>query len=293
MAILVANGYFSWGIEASENQHKRKLSNDQFDKVILGNENKVILRDINISIEKGDLVMILGPVGSGKSSLLQSILNNMLVLDEEKVHKTKISINGSISYVSQIPWIQNNTVRNNILFFKNMDQDSYQKTINLCELTQDFVSLIGGDQTEIGEKGINLSGGQKARLSIARAIYADKDIYLFDDPLSALDVHVGEKIMKNCIIDHLKGKTRLLVTHSLNFLDVSDKIIIMKNGEISWQGNYELFKTDNLYSVYLNSLHQKNEKPNEISINQEESSNTDKTVIKEDKYLNLIITVMM
>ena len=215
-------------------------------KIILSTDLKIILKDINLSFEKWELIMILGEVGSGKSSLLQALLNNMLIMDENKSNKTKISINGSISYVAQTAWIQNDTLRNNILFYKEYDQVKYEKTLRLCELSQDLASLIGGDQTEIGEKGINLSGGQKARLSIARAVYADNDIYLFDDPISALDAHVGENIMKNCIVEYLKGKTRVLVTHAVHFLDLADKIIIMKNGEISWQGNYDAFKKENL-----------------------------------------------
>ena len=145
--------------------------------------------------------MILGEVGSGKSSLLQALLNNMLIMDENKSNKTKISINGSISYVAQTAWIQNDTLRNNILFYKEYDQVKYEKTLRLCELSQDLASLIGGDQTEIGEKGINLSGGQKARLSIARAVYADNDIYLFDDPISTLHAYVGEKIRRIALMN--------------------------------------------------------------------------------------------
>ncbi len=198
--------------------------------------------------------MILGEVGSGKSSLLHAILNNMLIKDDDKLEKTKIAVNGSISYVAQTAWIQNDTVKNNILFFNDFDPVKYDKIIKLCELNQDLESLIGGDQTEIGEKGINLSGGQKARISLARAVYADKDIYLLDDPLSALDAHVGEKIMVNCISEHLKGKTRILVTHAVHFFDKADKIIIMKNGEIKWMGDYQSFQKESFFQEYVKVL---------------------------------------
>ena len=197
-------------------------------------------------------------MGSGKSSLLQAILNNMLPTKEN----SKIYINGSISYVRQIPWIQNDTVRNNILFFQKRDDTKYKKIIDITELKTDLENLSGGDLTEIGEKGVNLSGGQKARIALARALYSDKDIYFLDDPISALDANVGMKIMKNCIINYLKGKTRILVTHSLQYVPFADRIIYMKDGEIHWFGNYEEIKKEYFYKDFYekskNPLQKKN-----------------------------------
>ncbi len=131
---------------------------------------------------------MVGNVGSGKSSLLSSILGEMIKLNG------KINLNGSISYIPQQSWIQNATVKENILFGKLYDKDFYDKIVSACALTPDFNILPAGDQTEIGEKGINLSGGQKQRISLSRAVYSDSDIYLLDDPLSAVDAHVGRQL---------------------------------------------------------------------------------------------------
>ena len=116
-------------------------------------------------------------------------------------------------------------------------------------MKSDLEILKGGDQTEIGEKGINLSGGQKARISIARALYSDCDIYMFDDPISALDANVGKNIINNCICDYLKNKTRLLVTHALQYCSYADRIIYMKNGKINWIGGYNELKEQGFFKV--------------------------------------------
>ena len=199
------------------------------------NDEELVLKNINLEIKKGEFVCVIGEVGSGKTSLVQAILNNLISLTPRS---TKLIVNGSISYVSQESWIQNTTVQNNILFSRDLDVDKYENILRLCELKQDLSVLVGGDFTEIGEKGVNLSGGQKARISIARAMYSDGDIYIFDDPISALDAHVGKNIMINCIAGYLKNKTRILVTHALQYTSFADRIIYMKNGEINWVGKY-------------------------------------------------------
>jgi ABC-type transport system involved in cytochrome bd biosynthesis fused ATPase/permease subunit len=197
---------------------------------------------------KGEFICIIGNVGSGKSTLLQAILNNLIQVEKEKFN-TKLIVNGTIAYTSQIAWIQNNTVRNNILFYKKYDEEKYNNIIKLSELKSDLEILEGGDQTEIGEKGINLSGGQKARISIARALYSDCDIYLFDDPISALDANVGKNIINNCLCDYLKSKTRILVTHALQYCSCADRIIYMNNGKISWSGTYNELKKQGFFKV--------------------------------------------
>ena len=222
-------------------------------------------------MRKGEFICIIGEVGSGKSSLIQAILNNMMI---EKNNDTKIIVNGTISYVGQEAWIQNNTVQNNILFYQPYNAEKYQKILDLCELKQDLNSLTGGDLTEIGEKGVNLSGGQKARISLARAMYCDNDIYILDDPISALDAHVGKNIMHNCIINYLKEKTRILATHALQYTSFADRIYYMKNGEINWEGTYEELIHQKFYSQFaekINSKIEKNEN-NEIS-NKEDIKN--------------------
>ena len=131
------------------------------------------------------------------------------------------------------------TIRDNILFGLDYEEQKYNETIKICELTRDLEILPDHDQTEIGEKGINLSGGQKARISLARAIYADREMILLDDPISALDANVKKKIFENVLLDHLKDKTVILVTHAIDFLHLVDRIVVFNEGEIVLQGSYE------------------------------------------------------
>ena len=196
------------------------------------------LKNISLEIKKGEFIGIIGEVGSGKSSLLQALLNNMIILTNNSDKNKCIYINGSVSYVPQIPWIENATLKENIIFNNKYNEEFYNKVIDLCELKVDIDSLIGADQTEIGEKGINLSGGQKARVSLARAIYSNCDITILDDPISALDANVGHNIMTKLIMKELKGKTRILVTHALQYLNNCDKIYYMNLGRIEWVGSF-------------------------------------------------------
>ena len=236
------------GLGISEKKGKKKI-----------NPLEPILKNINFEIKQGEFVCIIGEVGCGKSSLLQAILNNMLSLQRG----SKIYVNGSISYVSQIPWIRNATIKDNILFYQPYEEEKYNEVIELSQLRPDLEIFEAGDLTEIGEKGVNLSGGQKARISIARALYADKDIYLFDDPISALDANVGMKVMKNCIIKHLSGKTRILVTHALQYVSFSDRIIYMNKGEIKWMGTYEEIKEQEFFKVFYEKMKKESEKEDE------------------------------
>ena len=150
-----------------------------------------------------------------------------------------VELNGSVAYVAQEAWIQNTTLKNNVLFGKDFDERRYQRAVTVCELQADIAMLPAGDQTEIGEKGINLSGGQKQRVSMARAVYADADVYLLDDPLSAVDAHVGKSIFENCIVGALRGKTRILVTHQLQYLSKVDLVVVIKDHTFAEIGTYE------------------------------------------------------
>ena len=202
-----------------------------------GIEYDVTLKNINLEIKQGEVLGIIGEVGCGKSSLLQAILNCLILLNPKECDG--VHINGKIGYASQMSWIQNETIRNNILFFKKYDRSKYEEVLERCQLKYDLDILEGRDLTEIGEKGVNLSGGQKVRVSLARTVYADPDIYLFDDPISALDANIGKKIMNDLIINYLKGKTRVIVTHALQYLQYMDRIIYMKNGRIEWSGTFQ------------------------------------------------------
>uniref|UniRef100_A0A182J6S8 ABC-type glutathione-S-conjugate transporter n=1 Tax=Anopheles atroparvus TaxID=41427 RepID=A0A182J6S8_ANOAO len=168
-ALTIKDGTFSWGEETPT------------------------LKNINLSLRKGQLSAIVGTVGTGKSSLISALLGEM-----EKISGV-VNTDGSIAYVPQQAWIQNATLRDNILFGKPFDQKKYDNVIDCCALRPDLAMLPGGDTTEIGEKGINLSGGQKQRVALARAVYADAEVYLFDDPLSAVDAHVGKHIFEKVV----------------------------------------------------------------------------------------------
>ena len=229
--------------------------NDDSSKKVINPLNP-ILKNINFEIKNGEFICIIGEVGSGKSSLLQSILNNLIPLNP----KTKIYLNGSVSYVSQVPWICNATVKSNILFHNSFIEEKYNKVIELSCLRPDLEILEGGDLTEIGEKGINLSGGQKARIALARALYSDNDIFIFDDPISALDANVGMKVMKNCILGHLKEKTRILATHALQYISFADRIIYMSKGEIKWVGSYNEIKGQNFFLEFYEKMQKTEEK---------------------------------
>jgi ATP-binding cassette, subfamily C (CFTR/MRP), member 1 len=200
------------------------------------------LSNIDLTVLKGELLMVIGQVGSGKSSLLAAILGEIpsVLHDGSKAYtRRSVEIAGAISYVPQEAWIRNQTVKNNIVLpGATLDERKYRNAIKACALSSDLKILPAGDQTEIGERGINLSGGQKQRINIARALYAARDIVLLDDPLSAVDAHVGKHLFRHCISNGMKGKTRVLVTHQLQFLSMADRIVIMANGAISNIGTY-------------------------------------------------------
>jgi len=197
---------------------------------------KTVLKNINLEVKEKELIAIVGHVGSGKSSLISS-----LVGDLDKTKGT-VAVKGSVALVTQQAWIQNATLKNNILFSKELNEEKYQKVIEACCLLPDLKILPAGDQTEIGEKGINLSGGQKQRVSIARAVYNNADIYLFDDPLSAVDAHVGKSIFRDVLSNTtgmLRNKTRVLVTHAVHYLPYVDRIIMIKDGAIAEEGTFD------------------------------------------------------
>lgn len=192
---------------------------------------KAALKNLNLTIENGELCAVVGRVASGKSTLCSAVLN------ETFLAKGEITLQGEVAYAAQSPWILNATVRENILFGKPMDEDRYNRVITACQLEHDLTLLEDGDLTDIGEKGINLSGGQKARVSVARAAYSDADVVILDDPLSALDPEVAAALFNDCITgDLMAGKTRLLVTNQLQFLSQCDHVVVLKKGEVMEDG---------------------------------------------------------
>ncbi|KAF7219965.1 ATP-binding cassette sub-family C member 2 [Nothobranchius furzeri] len=208
------------------------------------------LKNLSLDIKPGRLVAVVGAVGSGKSSLMSALLGEM--------HCTKgfINIQGSLAFVPQQAWIQNATLRDNILFGSPYEDKKFQNVIEACALGPDLKLLAAGDLTEIGEKGINLSGGQKQRVSLARAAYSQADIYLLDDPLSAVDAHVGKHIFDKVIGPNgiLKNKTRILVTHGISFLPFVDEVVVLVDGRVSEFGSYKSLRASKgAFSEFLDT----------------------------------------
>lgn len=198
------------------------------------------LEDINLQLGRRKLVAVIGPVGAGKSSLIQAILGEL------PGESGTLRINGSYSYAAQEPWLFTGTVRQNILFGLDWDKHRYRTVVKKCALERDFELLPFGDKTIVGERGASLSGGQKARISLARAVYRRADIYLLDDPLSAVDTHVGRHLFDQCMRGYLRSELVILVTHQLQFLEQADLIVIMDKGRISAMGTYSSMKRSGL-----------------------------------------------
>uniref|UniRef100_A0A667Y7B4 ATP-binding cassette, sub-family C (CFTR/MRP), member 2 n=1 Tax=Myripristis murdjan TaxID=586833 RepID=A0A667Y7B4_9TELE len=205
---------------------------------------------VSLDIKPGRLVAVVGAVGSGKSSLMSALLGEM--------HNTKgfVNIQGSLAFVPQQAWIQNATLKDNILFGSPYEERQFQEVIQACALAPDLELLGAGELTEIGEKGINLSGGQKQRVSLARAAYSQSDIYLLDDPLSAVDSHVGKHLFSEVIGPNglLKDKTRILVTHGVSFLPYVDEIVVLVDGVVSEIGTYQSLRASRgAFSEFLDT----------------------------------------
>nr|VDD06414.1 unnamed protein product [Brassica oleracea] len=211
-AISIRNGFFSWDAKGD----------------------RPTLSNINLDVPLGSLVAVVGSTGEGKTSLISAILGELPATSDAMV-----TLRGSVAYVPQVSWIFNATVRDNILFGSPYDRERYERVLDVTALKHDLELLPGGDLTEIGERGVNISGGQKQRVSMARAVYSNSDVFIFDDPLSALDAHVGQQVFEKCIKRELGNKTRVLVTNQLHFLSQVDRIILVHEGTVKEEGTYE------------------------------------------------------
>ncbi|CAG0920359.1 unnamed protein product [Notodromas monacha] len=231
---------FMNGEELDENAVTREITSDtpllmENATFSWGRDETPMLQNISLSLPAKKLIAVVGPVGAGKSSLISAFLGEM------DRGAGRVNISGSVAYVAQQAWIQNATLKDNILFGKPDNDRLYRRVVDGCALRSDFQILPAGDRTEIGEKGINLSGGQKQRVSLARAAFADCDNYFLDDPLSAVDSHVGKHIFEKVIGPKglLRNKTRLWVTHGMAFLPQTDLVVVMKDGQVSEMGTYD------------------------------------------------------
>ncbi|CAD1785487.1 similar to Saccharomyces cerevisiae YGR281W YOR1 Plasma membrane ATP-binding cassette (ABC) transporter, multidrug transporter mediates export of many different organic anions including oligomycin [Maudiozyma barnettii] len=285
IAIKVDNASFEWeDFELLDSLEKEQEETNEKDQKNVSKDKKELIKvesksvpneeqkdkeksitkftDLNFEVKKGEFVMITGPIGSGKTSLLNALNGTM--------NKTKgsVYVNGSL-LMGGYPWIQNATVKGNILFGCPFNQTKYDKIIKACCLEDDMKILPAGDKTEIGERGINLSGGQKARINLARAVYRNEDIFLFDDVLSAVDARVGKTIMEECLCGLLSGKTRLLATHQLSLLERADRVIVLDS-----DGSFEIGTVDRM------------KKENETLINLLKFSSKSKETKKENIELN-------
>ncbi|KAJ1567224.1 Multidrug resistance-associated protein 4, partial [Cladochytrium tenue] len=235
--IVIKDGSFAWGYSsertpanADSNVEKDANKQDQSDYL----SNRLILKDINIVVKKGQISAVIGPVGSGKSSLLNAILGEM-----DGVGKTRVALRSKkVAYCMQTSFIMSGTIRDNITFGQPYDGQWFKEVIAACAMERDLQLFSNGELTRVGERGVTLSGGQRARLALARAVYSKADVYLLDDPLSAVDTSVGRHLFEKCLTGILAGKTRVLVTHQLQFARRCDSCILLDGGRVAAQGNY-------------------------------------------------------
>ncbi|XP_043350865.1 ATP-binding cassette sub-family C member 12 isoform X2 [Dermochelys coriacea] len=296
-AVVMENATLSW---ECMNKHSRKNNNENMngksafqyqpkpEPVLPHSETSIreageedsatiALYNLSFTVKKGKVLGICGNVGSGKSSVISAILGQMYL------YNGTVGVDGTLAYVSQQAWIFHENVRQNILFGEEYNEERYNYAINVCSLKSDMESLPYGDLTEIGERGLNLSGGQKQRISLARAVYANRDIYLLDDPLSAVDAHVGKYIFEKCIREALKGKTVVLVTHQLQYLEFCDEVILLEDGEIYERGTHkDLKKEKGRYAQLIQNLYMEQAKDPEIILTGTMTEPTSETQDKSD-----------
>ncbi|KAG0315006.1 Multidrug resistance-associated protein 1 [Dissophora globulifera] len=289
LAVEIENGTFAWdkasdssvaaeraGTELLQAQGERQpLLAASLPSSTLRLPSRPVLSNINLKIPEGNLTAIVGRVGQGKSSLLSAVIGDMYK------HQGTVTVYGSLAYAPQQPWIINASIRDNIVFGKTFDQEKYDHIVFASGLVPDFQMLPAGDQTEIGERGINLSGGQKQRVSLARAAYQDADIYLLDDPLSAVDAHVDQHLWKYLIGPDglLRQKTRLLITHGIHHLEEVDQIVVVKDGMISETGEYrELMRAKDAFYQLISEFSAQEKKAQ-----QEQHQNEDNNTLKHVK----------
>ncbi|KAJ3206817.1 ABC transporter C member 13, partial [Entophlyctis luteolus] len=244
-AVLFENASLSWQFTPEKafpnDKNERKIPKDESNEAAILEYPRNVLKDLSISIGQGQFIAVVGNVGSGKSSLLGAILG-------------EVAVDGRIAYCPQQAWIRSGTVEENILFGSDLRQGALDVAIRSCHLDSDLKRLPNGIHTILGEKGTSVSGGQKTRIALARAVYSDADIYLFDDPLSSLDAKVSRAVFNDCFKSALKGKTIVLATHNHDILDQTDSIIFLsETGEI-FQGTYRELEKISEFSDFVTAI---------------------------------------
>ena len=245
-------------LEVSILTSKENLTDDVF-----------ILQDVRFSTASQELTVITGPVGSGKSTLLSALAG------EVSVAEGTITWPSSLVYAPQTPWIFSGTIRQNILFGQPYNETRYFLVVQACALMEDFQKFPKGDETVVAERGVALSGGQRARVSLARAVYMDADLYLLDDPLSAVDTKVSQHIFERCIKGILCNKTRLLTSHQVEHMKEADEVIVLYKGRLLAKGTFSELKEKGVFDSALDPLGKKpfrDRKPNARSVSEKEKN---------------------
>ena len=249
-------------------------------KIGTGKDN-ILMSIGSLKIRKNESCIIIGETGSGKSCLIKSLIDRLIILD-----KKEFNINGTISYASQTPFIINSTLKENILFYSEYDEDRYNQVIKYCELEKDIQSFPAGDQTEIGTNGANLSGGQKSRINLARCIYKDADIYLFDDPISSVDAIVYNKILSQLIKKFLKNKTVILASNDIKYMNYFDKVIFVHKEKIKFFGSNNEIQQKEFFGEFKSNFTSQNNEKNKALNNSEQNFDKKLEQLKETKYNN-------
>lgn len=282
-SVVIRNGNFEWDTPESENSSDSntdsKADDDKEDGFVPINPHFKGINNLNIVLPRNKLIAVVGPIGSGKSSLLGALVGEM-----KSDKNTKVTFCGSVGYSPQQAWIQNATIRENITFGRPFSAKVYHAVLKACALEKDLRLFQDGDQTEIGEKGVNLSGGQKQRINLARLAYSEADIVLMDDPLSAVDAHVGRHLFQHLIRGYLHNKTRILVTHQLHFLKQVDVIVLMNNGRVEAMGSFsELNRKNSAFTRLMASLAEEEQEAPESPM--AEDVNTSPITVNESNFI--------
>uniref|UniRef100_A0A915PRN9 Uncharacterized protein n=1 Tax=Setaria digitata TaxID=48799 RepID=A0A915PRN9_9BILA len=250
IAIQFKNATFLWDEKSQASEITSSLGETSERSPVVANEqsnvdSSVALKGITLAVRKKELLGICGPVGSGKTALLSAIVGHLVPNDGS------LNVSGPTALITQTPWILNRTVQSNILFGLPMNTSRYYKAITVCELTKDLETMKAGDQTEIGERGVTISGGQKARIALARALFANCRIYLLDDIFASLDQEVADRIFKRAVKEMLANKTVLMVTTDVQRLSKCDRVCYMEDGKIKAVGTHdELLEQCEAYALY-------------------------------------------